>query len=108
MSTLAVLGFGVALAGMGVFMYKSPRAVEVIRREPFSRWPWWWETAQLGVIGAVPEGLGLVLSGMARLLHADVVGVFIFIAANLVVLGLWLGRPKWARPYWIQTDAARP
>jgi hypothetical protein len=102
MSTLSMLGFGVVLAAMGVFMYKSPRAIEVIRREPFSKWPWWREAAQLGVIGAVPEGAGLVLSGMAHLLHADVIGVFAFIAANLVVLGLWLARPKWARPYWIR------
>jgi hypothetical protein len=75
MTGLPVSAFGVALTGMGVFMYKSPRAIEVIRRHPFSKWKWWWKLSELWVLGAVPEGLGLMLAGVAQFMHADVVSL---------------------------------
>jgi hypothetical protein len=102
MTGLAVSAFGVALTGMGIFMYKSPRAIEVIRRHPFSKWKWWWKLSELWVLGAVPEGLGLMLAGVAQFMHADVVSLFALFAATLLVLGLWLRRPDWAKPYWMR------
>jgi hypothetical protein len=98
----ALSAAGLILASVGVFMYRSPRAVELIRRDPLGRSQLWRELVYLAVLGAVPEGLGLILSGLLAGVGQETLALLVFIAANLLVLGLWLARPAWTTPYWLR------
>jgi hypothetical protein len=98
----ALSAAGLILASVGVFMYRSPRAVELIRRDPLWRSQLWRELVYLAVLGAVPEGLGLILSGLLAGVGQETLALLVFIAANLLVLGLWLARPAWTTPYWLR------
>jgi high-affinity Fe2+/Pb2+ permease len=102
MNPFALSAVGLILASVGVFMYRSPRAVELIRRDALGRSQLWRELVYLAVLGAVPEGLGLILSGLLAAVGQETLALFVFIAANLVVLGLWLTRPAWTKPYWLR------
>jgi hypothetical protein len=101
MNSLAQSAVGLILAVGGVFLYRSPRALALLR-DPFGRSPLWREVVYLGVLGAVPEGLGLTLSGVLSLFRLDVLALLVFIGANLLVLGLWVARPAWTKPHWMR------
>jgi hypothetical protein len=100
---LVICGLGALLVLTGIFMYRSPRAREIIERPPIGPSQVWRYVVYLVVLGLVPEGFGVILIGLAQLLKLDAVELLVYIVANLVVLGLWLTRPKWATPYWMRT-----
>ena len=106
MNPFALCAFGLILAGVGVFMYRSPRALDLIHLDPFGRSPLWRELVYLAVLGMVPEGLGLILGGLLGLIQQYALAVFVFLAANLLILGLWLARPAWTKPYWMRGKQA--
>jgi hypothetical protein len=101
MDALAMLIIGAALAGMGLFMYSS-RAVDLVQQHPFWKWPVGREILQRLVLAWIPEGVGLLLAGVARLVRLEEVGLFAFIAANLIAGALCIGRPYWAEPHWMR------
>jgi hypothetical protein len=104
MDALVIVVFGAALAGFGALMYSS-QAVDIVRRHPFWKWRVGREVLNLLILGLVPEGLGLIFSGLAGLMRLQAAGLFAFIAANLMVLALWITRPDWAQPNWMRTNA---
>jgi hypothetical protein len=53
------------------------RAAILIQRHPFWNWPVGRELLCRSVLGLVPEGLGLMLSGFALLLGLERVALFV-------------------------------
>ena len=96
---------GAALTSLGIFMYSS-RAVDIVQRHPVWRWPVGRQLLYLSGLGLVPEGLGLMLGGVATLMRQEKAGLFAFIAANLLVLGLIITRPDWSKPQWMRANSA--
>jgi hypothetical protein len=85
-------------------MYSS-RAASLIHRHPLWNWPVGRQLLCRSVLGLMPEGLGLTLSGFALLLGLSRAALFVFVAANLIALGLLIGRPRAAEPGWMRTRA---
>src|ERR1700730_9545568 len=79
MNPFALCAFGLILAGVGVFMYRSPRALDLIHLDPFGRSPLWRELVYLAVLGMVPEGLGLILGGLLGLIQQYALAVSYFL-----------------------------
>jgi hypothetical protein len=105
-------GLGMAVAGLvwlvwGVYLYRSPNVLERARRLPLGRSQFFRTLLELIALGAFPEGLGFLAAGSAQALGASVVGLFAFIIGNLILLALWLMRPNWAKPRWMQPSAAK-
>jgi hypothetical protein len=105
-------GVGMAVAGLvwllwGVYLYRSPNVLERARRLPLGRSQFFQTLLELIALGAFPEGLGFLVAGSTQALGASVVGLFAFIICNLMVLALWIMRPNWAKPRWMQPSTAK-
>jgi Na+-driven multidrug efflux pump len=107
MAALSMVAAGLIFLAWGAYLYRSSNVLERARKQPLGRREVFRIILEFVALGAIPEGLGLLIAGFARVLGDPVVALFAYIVSNLIVLALWLTRPNWAKPHWVRRPTAR-